>query len=53
MVYSIDKESDFDHFGDLFEMSNKFAPNAKYFLVGNKANLDKLGMRQVDWLEAK
>ena len=46
MVYSIDKESTFESLTDMHEKATTLAPsNAKYFLVGNKVDLDKNGKR--------
>ena len=45
MIYCIDQESSFDNMGDLYERAYKLSPNSKFFLVGNKADKDKLGLR--------
>ena len=45
MVYAIDRESSFDSMDDLYQNAKKFGQNSLYFLVGNKVDLDKKGLR--------
>ena len=45
LTYCIDQESSFDNMADMYEKGVRLSPNAKFFMVGNKSDLDKEGRR--------
>ena len=54
LVYSIDKDSTFEALEDFMEDAKKFnTKTPKFFLIGNKSDLDAQGFRQVQRADAK